>query len=194
MPIRVFSEEEKQEIRVKMLSAGMELIKQYGLLHTSVAKITDAAGIGKSTFYNFYSSKEIFVIDLIKYERSRMMNYFQSLLRGRDKISVEEAKEFLKLIIFHQDSIYQYLTEEDLETLYPVMEEQGMIEEDLHSDTPAFLFSHFEGINPKADQKVFVNMLRIMALTISQKEALHQEVLDETYNLMFESLFGYIFI
>ena len=58
MPIRVFSEEEKSDIKEKMFEAGMELIKNYGLTHASVTKITNAAGIGKSTFYNFFESKE----------------------------------------------------------------------------------------------------------------------------------------
>ena len=54
MPVRVFSEEEKKEIKEKMFTQGMELIKEYGLTHTSVSKITERAGIGKSTFYNFF--------------------------------------------------------------------------------------------------------------------------------------------
>ncbi|MDD2960383.1 MAG: TetR/AcrR family transcriptional regulator, partial [Lachnospiraceae bacterium] len=114
MPIRVFDEEEKQNIKAKMIEAGLTLIKKYGLTHTSVVKITQAAGIGKSTFYNFFPSKEVFVIELIQYERSKLMNYFDQLLNGREKMTKQEAKTFLKKIIFHQDSIYQYLTEEDM--------------------------------------------------------------------------------
>lgn len=37
----------------KMLEAGFDLLKEYGMTHMSVAKITEAAGIGVSTFYNF---------------------------------------------------------------------------------------------------------------------------------------------
>ncbi|MDD2981749.1 MAG: TetR/AcrR family transcriptional regulator [Hespellia sp.] len=194
MPIRVFDEEEKQNIKAKMIEAGLPLIKKYGLTHTSVVKITQSAGIGKSTFYNFFPSKEVFVIELIQYERAKLMNYFDQLLNGREKMTKQEAKTFLKKIIFHQDSIYQYLTEEDMETLYPAMQEQGMIEEDLNSDMPEFLFSHFEEINPDADNKIFVNFLRIMALAVSQKEALHEDVLDETLEMIYERMFQYIFV
>ncbi|MDD3796531.1 MAG: TetR/AcrR family transcriptional regulator [Lachnospiraceae bacterium] len=194
MPIRVFDEEEKQNIKAKMIEAGLTLIKKYGLTHTSVVKITQAAGIGKSTFYNFFPSKEVFVIELIQYERSKLMNYFDQLLNGREKMTKQEAKTFLKKIIFHQDSIYQYLTEEDMKTLYPAMQEHGMIEEDLNSDMPEFLFSHFEEINPHADKKIFVNFLRIMALAVSQKEALHEDVLDDTLEMIYERMFQYIFV
>ena len=36
MPVRVFTEEEKKEIQKKMFEAGLALIKQNGLTHTSV--------------------------------------------------------------------------------------------------------------------------------------------------------------
>lgn len=193
MPVRVFSEEEKKEIKEKMFTQGMELIKEYGLTHTSVSKITERAGIGKSTFYNFFPSKEMFVIELMRYERQKAMDYLNELLRGRDKMTKEEAKGFLKIVIFHQDSIYQYLSEEDLDTLYPAMVESGQIENDLNSDTPQFLLDHMEGVNPKADPRVFLNFLRIMALAVSQKEALQQDTLNETLELIFEAMFRYIF-
>ena len=56
MAKRVFTEEERTEYREKMLAAGFDLLKQYGMTHMSVAKITEAAGIGVSTFYNFFPS------------------------------------------------------------------------------------------------------------------------------------------
>ena len=39
----------------------------------SVSKITDAAGIGTSTFYNFWKSKEEYLADLIFYHRQKML-------------------------------------------------------------------------------------------------------------------------
>ena len=63
MAKRVFTEEERVEYREKMLDAGFDLLKQYGMTHMSVAKITEAAGIGVSTFYNFFSSKEEYVYE-----------------------------------------------------------------------------------------------------------------------------------
>lgn len=50
MSPKIFSITDREELRVKMLDAGFELIKQYGMTHASVEKITQAAGLGKSTF------------------------------------------------------------------------------------------------------------------------------------------------
>ena len=89
--------------------------------------LIQSAGIGKSTFYNFFASKE-------------------------------EGKKLLRMILYHQDSIYQYLTEEDVKSLYPAMEKAGFIKDDLSSDIPEYLLSIMEEIRPEADPKVFVNL------------------------------------
>ncbi len=193
MPVRVFSEEERKEIESKMFEAGMELIKEYGLTHASVTRITQAAGIGKSTFYNFFASKEEFVIALIRYERQKAMQMIADLLHGREKMTKEEGKKLLRMILYHQDSIYQYLTEEDVKSLYPAMEKAGFIQDDLSSDTPEYLLSIMEGVKPGTDAKVFVNFLRMMALCLTQKESLHTDVLQQNLDMIFEKMFEYVF-
>lgn len=192
MPVRVFSEEEKNEIRKKMLEAGMSLIREYGLTHTSVTKITKEAGIGKSTFYNFYESKELFVVELIRYERKKTMGMIETLLAGRPKMTKKEGMELLRQVIYHQDSIYQYLTEEDVKTLYPVMEKSGLIADDLNSDTPQYLLSIMQGVREDVDPKVFVNFLRMMAICVAQKDALHQDVLNQNIDMIFDKMFEYM--
>lgn len=194
MPVRVFSDEEKEQIKADMFEAGIRLIKEYGLTHASVTKITEAAGIGKSTFYNFFESKEMFVIGLIRYERQKAMKMIQDHLAGRERMTKEEGKKLLYMIIYHQDSVYQYLTEEDVKNLYPAMEKAGFIEDDLNSDTPQYLLHIIEGTREDADPKVFVNFLRMMALCVSQKEALHQDVLQQNIDMIFEAMFAYIFV
>ena len=85
MSPKIFSITDREELRVKMLDAGFELIKQYGMTHASVEKITQAAGLGKSTFYNFFSSKEEFVTGIMEYQRDRVKQHFETLLNGREK-------------------------------------------------------------------------------------------------------------
>ena len=69
MPIRVFKEEEKESLKLKMLQAGFPLLQKYGMTHTSVAKITEAAGIAVGTFYHFFKNKEEYMYELIRFQR-----------------------------------------------------------------------------------------------------------------------------
>ena len=54
---RHFTNEEKNEIESKLLTAAEELFLQYGINKTTISDITERAGVGKGTFYLFYKSK-----------------------------------------------------------------------------------------------------------------------------------------
>lgn len=73
MPTRVFSEEEKENLKTQMLEAGFPLLVQYGMTHTSISRITKAAGIAVGTFYNFWKSKEEYMAELIQYHSRKFM-------------------------------------------------------------------------------------------------------------------------
>ena len=83
MAKRVFTEEERAEYREKMLDAGFDLLKKYGMTHMSVAKITEAAGIGVSTFYNFFASKEEYVYEVLQYRRRKIPELIRIALNGK---------------------------------------------------------------------------------------------------------------
>lgn len=88
------------------------LLREYGMTHMSVEKITAAAGIGKSTFYNFFDSKEAYVCQVIEYKRGNFKTEISELLAGREKLTADEAKAMFRQIIFSEESAYQYLTPE----------------------------------------------------------------------------------
>ena len=57
MSPKLFDLKEREEARIRMLDEGFRLIKEHGMTHASVDKVTKAVGLGKSTFYNFFPSK-----------------------------------------------------------------------------------------------------------------------------------------
>lgn len=87
MPTHIFTDEEKENLREQMLEAGFPLLKQYGMTHTSVAKITQAAGIAVGTFYSFWKNKEAYMADLIGYHRRKLM----PVLIGEDALTGKKS-------------------------------------------------------------------------------------------------------
>lgn len=49
---------QKQEVRARLLETGMQLFDQQGFYSTTVEQITQATGVAKGTFYNYFTSKE----------------------------------------------------------------------------------------------------------------------------------------
>ena len=181
-----------------MLDAGFELIKQHGMTHASVEKITQAAGLGKSTFYNFFSSKEEFVTDIMEYQRDRVKRHFEQILNGREKMTAAEGKEYLKLIVFSRNSIYQYLTAEDMEKLKQASSPECTSPDDrLYDQREAEimhgLFDHMEGVRPDLDLHVVANLIKIMAMAKVNRDALHADALDRTIDHIYGLLYSLIF-
>lgn len=195
MPVRVFSVQEREALRVKMLDAGFALIKEYGMTHASVEKITQAAGLGKSTFYRFFDCKERFVIEIMNYQRDRMRVYFDELLDGREKLSVSQAKGYFRKIVFSADSIYPYLTDEDERKLVAYSKKIGWYvkHEDATKSTMDILLSHMEGIRPDADYRLATNLIRVMAFAQIHQDELYKDVMAQTLDCLCTQLFACLF-
>lgn len=67
-----FSDEDRERIRGELVEAGHELFALYGFERTRVSDVTDAGGIGTSTFYQFFDSKEQLYLAVLLAERERL--------------------------------------------------------------------------------------------------------------------------
>ena len=61
-----FTDEQKTNIRAKLLTVGSDLAGSVGFKNMTVAQIAKAAGIATGTFYHFYKSKEEFAVALMR--------------------------------------------------------------------------------------------------------------------------------
>lgn len=193
MSPKKFDYRQREQLRVQLLEAGYELIRQYGMTHTSVEKVTAAVGLGKSTFYNFFPSKEWFVYEIIEHMRTELMQHFDQLLDGREKLPVPQAKAFLEQIIFSQRSIYQYLTPEDEEKLRAALPPECLLNPETEAGVMASLLGRMEHVRPDVDEHLAGNLLKIMALAQVNQGELHADALDRTLRAIYGLLFSCIF-
>lgn len=193
MAPKKFDWQGREEVRIQMLEAGYDLIRQYGMTHTSVERVMAAVGLGKSTFYNFFPSKERFVYEIITYLRAQLMDHLQQLLAGREKLPISQAKEFLKKIIFSERSIYQYLTAEDEEKLRAALPPECFLDSQHESQVMMQLFGKMEGVRADLDEHLVANLLKMMALAKVNQVELHADALERTLQKMYELLFSCIF-
>ena len=163
MAKRVFTEEERAEYREKMLDAGFDLLKKYGMTHMSVAKITEAAGIGVSTFYNFFASKEEYVYEVLQYRRRKRYSVFPSL------------------------------TPEDEKRLLEMLPEQARPDLQKETETSMQFFRHMEGIRPDVNIPLVANLIKVYVLAAEGKEMLHQTVYEVTMDRMRDLILYEIF-
>lgn len=97
--MRGFSDEERERIRDDLLDAGRELFARYGLEKTTVAELTDAVGIGTSTFYRFFDSKEDLYVAVLEAEGEAVARRLEGA--GLDEVDDprEAVERFLTLLL-----------------------------------------------------------------------------------------------
>ncbi|MBQ4465306.1 MAG: TetR/AcrR family transcriptional regulator [Oscillospiraceae bacterium] len=193
MSPKLFSIAEKEQLKERMFHAGLELLKTYGMTHMSVEKITAAAGIGKSTFYNFFLTKEDFVLQLIEFNRTRFWSTVSELLGERERLTIPESQRLLIEIINNPDSVYQYLTPEDEKKLAAANPDKPAADIDEETETLRRLFAVFENVREDVDYAVVSNLLKILALTAENRSMLHERgylrTQEKLFGLLFETIF-----
>lgn len=193
MAKRVFTEAERAEYREKMLAAGFDLLKQYGMTHMSVAKITEAAGIGVSTFYNFFPSKEAYVYDVMEYRKRMIPVFIKKALNGKEKAGPAETRNYLKNMIDEDYSIFPSLSPEDEKRLLEMLPEQVRPDLQKETRTSMMFFQQMEGIRPDVNIALVTNLIKIYVLGAEGRELLHDAAYEETMERMRDVIIYEIF-
>jgi AcrR family transcriptional regulator len=74
------TQEEITRRRGEILNAAMGVILQKGFLETSMREIAEAAGVGKSTLYDYFPSKDEIMIAYVVDEVERMTAQVQAII------------------------------------------------------------------------------------------------------------------
>ena len=193
MAKRVFTEEERAEYREKMLAAGFDLLKQYGMTHMSVAKITEAAGIGVSTFYNFFPSKEAYVYDVLQYRRKIIPDLLRMALNGKKKAGPAEARTYLKFMIDENYSVFPSLSPEDEKRLLEMLPEQATPNQQKEMQIANQFIAIMEDVRPDANMTLVANLIKIYVLGAEGREILHEVAYEETMERMRDLILYEIF-
>lgn len=193
MAKRVFTEEERAEYREKMLAAGFDLLKQYGMTHMSVARITEAAGIGVSTFYNFFPSKEAYVYEVLQYRRKIIPDLLRMALNGKEKAGPAEARTYLKFMIDENYSVFPSLSPEDEKRLVEMLPEQAAPNQQKEMQIANQFIAIMEDVRPDANMTLVANLIKIYVLGAEGREILHEAAYEETMERMRDLILYEIF-
>ena len=194
MPVRVFSQQEKEELRIKMLDAGFSLLKEYGMTHTSISKITKAAHIGVSTFYNFWKKKEEYMTDLINYHRNKMLHLLieEDVLIGRRKLNRKDARKLLRAIVDENISIYPHMT---LEDEFKLINSSSVYKPDIEKETAVtnIVAKYFENVRHDLDFGLIANLIKILAITAETRPFLHESAYERTLDSIIDKILDLFF-
>ena len=140
-----FTEQEKQQIRQKMLQVGMQLFSTYGLKKTNVEDITRACGISKGAFYLFYESKEHLFMDLLEVSDQQSKAQITEAFSDLEGFTKEEFKQVTKSMFsqLQNDPILSLFKSDEYEYLIRKID-PAIVTEHVANDAAYFRQLHLE--------------------------------------------------
>ncbi|WP_254279430.1 TetR/AcrR family transcriptional regulator [Haloarcula marina] len=188
-----FSDEERDRIRAALMDAGRDLFARYGLRKTTIADLTDPVGIGTSTFYQFFDSKEALYAEILEAEEEAIAERIMATSFESEDDPRAAIEAFLHAIFEEIETnplIRTLMVEDELDRL----EAQYSAEEQAQSrrEELAFIVPHVErwqaeGRLREAEAETIAGAIRAMPLL-----TLHQDDIGENYaavrDLLIESV------
>lgn len=94
---KIFSEQEREIIRIKLLNAGIEELENKSYRNIAVDSLAAKVGIAKGTFYNFFPSKEAYFYAVMQFIKNKNRNELKELLFGE-----KAQKDEIVVCLYHR--------------------------------------------------------------------------------------------
>ena len=95
MPKVAYSEEDKERIKMELVTVGLELMAKQGIQHTTVEQIYKKVGISRTFFYSFFSTKEDLIVETLYLQQPKIIEQVQRLMADPTLSWRNAVKQFL---------------------------------------------------------------------------------------------------
>lgn len=191
---KIYSEEKRHKIRERLLSAGLELIRQNGMKKMSIGEITKRVGIAQGTFYNFFDSKEMLVYSLANAYQERINNKMRDIIQSTGYLNREDLRElYYGMILKDDDNVYRFMKREDIQIFLTRLPSDCLRK---MPDTKTELERNLSYVTDKKneyDLDAIINWIQVMNLTVENKDILVETGIEKIIHKMIENMLDEIF-
>ena len=185
---RKFSDKEREFYKQKIIESGTKLISVLGFKKTSIQDITDAAGVAKGTFYNFFSSKEELLFEILSAHeefRDKLLNEVVETESKAENAIQKVLHESLE--IADENKIFKTFYDENLMDKIALKLSPEKIQEHFEDDfqNSKEFIEHYQTKSNliKADPKLIVGLLRGFFMLPLHKQEIGEDIYEEVMDL-----------
>ncbi len=187
-----FTDEERAAIREKLISAGYELITDCGIKKMTIAMVAKAAGVAVGSFYNFYDSKEEFVVALISETEQKAM---AKMMTNFSEDGTIELKRFLEVYSENfrpENNFYLRIRLDDWVWLKTHLKGSQYFNTEKDLEKLEFLLPRIKGIRKDIDPGVVTNFIKSIYAMYQNRDSLFEDSLQTNVDLIFDTLYRYM--
>ncbi|MCR5598047.1 MAG: TetR/AcrR family transcriptional regulator [Lachnospiraceae bacterium] len=185
---KIFTDENRDEIRLKLLNKGFKMLKKGGLSAVNIDKLTEDTYIAKGTFYNLFETKSEFMYHMMIHERTRAKEKLFSYLNDSGKLTRDSLRGYLTWLSAENPNVFAFLTDAEKKRLVSSWSDKYIEDEDNDNDTMHMLISLLESPAEDPDWMLACNYMKLIAVSLATKNVF----IKENFQNMIDSLITYI--
>ncbi len=125
MARKAYSEQEREQVRTALLTTVIQCIVDRGLTHSSIDVLCKKVGISKTFFYTFFSSKEELVLEALRYQQPKLLEYARQLMEDPAFSWREGVRTFLELCVYGEKRGIAVLSIEEEQEVYRCLSQEN---------------------------------------------------------------------
>lgn len=125
MARKAYSEQEREQVRTALLTTVIQCIVDRGLIHSSIDVLCKKVGISKTFFYTFFSSKEELVLEALRYQQPKLLEYARQLMEDPTFSWREGVRMFLELCVYGEKRGIAVLSIEEEQEVYCCLSQEN---------------------------------------------------------------------
>jgi len=188
------TEEEQQRRRKEIFDASVHLFLEKGFNQTSMQEIAQAAGVGKSTLYDYFSSKEEIMVSFFEEEIRRITECAQEIMSKNLSVT-EKLGQIMQMHLENLMDNKNYYLKLSLEAERLSNESQQQIQVARHEyqDMLCGLIEEgiqqgdFRPVNPLLATRSILGLLSIVVFT-SRPTGTPREMLEEAQAIFLQGI------
>ncbi len=188
------TDEEQQRRRKEIFDASVHLFLEKGFTETSMREIAKAAGLGKSTLYDYYKSKDEIMVSYFEEEIKKITIHAEEIIQANSTIA-EKLRKIMQMHLGYLVDSRQIFLKLSLEAqrLSADSQEQIQLHRHAYQDMLRKLIEEgirrgeFRPVNPLFTARSIFSLLSISVFT-TRPTGTPEEMLEQALGILFEGI------
>ena len=187
-----FSDKERVEIRQRLLNSGYELSTEVGIKKMTIAMIAKNSEVAVGTFYNFFASKEEYVVAMIRDTEVKYEKEMASHFSKEGTIALKKFLEVFRENFKPENNFLLRIKLDDWVWLKSHISDSAYLNTANDLKKYEFMFAKIRGIRKDAEPGVVVNFIKSIYALYQNRDTLFEKSLQTNVDLIFDALYRYL--
>lgn len=193
MARKLYSDQEREQVREALLNTVLQSIMERGLVHSSIDVLCKKVGISKTFFYSFFPSKEELVLQALRRQQSKLLRYARQLMDDSELSWREGVKIFLESCCYGAENGIAVLSIEEEQQIYRCLSEESVqaFRRDqirLFRDLLTIFGLPTDGIDPRLFGNLALSMMMVYKAIPDDMPFLFPEVAEDMVRFQIDAL------